>query len=70
MARSGCVYFVWDSCAWPLAGFTVKHELVAWLKRRKDTYDDLVEMEVWRVRDGNHLDSHPTELKISDLLNG
>lgn len=70
MARSGAVYFVWDSCSWPLAGFTVKHELVSWLKRRKDTYDDLVEMEVWRVRDGNLLDSHPTELKISDLLNG
>lgn len=70
MARSGAVYFVWDSCSWPLAGFTVKHELVSWLKRRKDTYEDLVEMEVRRVRDGNLLDSHPTELKISDLLSG
>jgi hypothetical protein len=50
MARSTCVYVVMDMDSTPVAGFTVKHELIEWLERHPDvTADDFT---VWRCGDG------------------
>lgn len=45
MARSNCVYVVMDEDL-PVAGFTVKHELVSWVRRYG--YEPLT---IWRLKD-------------------
>jgi len=49
MARASAVWVVLDGGRGaPVAGFTVKHELVLWLSRRASLED----LEVWRCDDG------------------
>jgi hypothetical protein len=49
----------------PVAGFTVKRELAAWLKRREAQRPEGV--TVWRVADGGHGPSS-TMMDIEELL--
>lgn len=52
MARSAYIYVVlvgdWDS-VFVAGAFTVKHELISWLKQRKFGLSGL---DVWRLKDG------------------
>lgn len=65
MARSHCVYVVLSSnFSVPLAGFTVKHELVTWLVRHPEVTD--VTEVVWRCGDGLSQEA-PRPLLIADL---
>lgn len=52
MARSTCVYVVVGSDDVPIAGFTVKHELITWLGRRQDEEYLVTNGRVWRCGDG------------------
>lgn len=47
MARSTYVYVVLDHVG-PVAGFTVKHEMVTWLERNPGEY------LIYRLSDGGH----------------
>ncbi|MBF6358105.1 hypothetical protein IU449_26780 [Nocardia higoensis] len=63
MARSEYVYIVTaveGGCADILAAFTVKHELVSWLRANPAS-----DHRVTRVRDGH--DPHPTIIDITEL---
>lgn len=64
MARSTCVYAVLTEGWTPLAAFTVKHELVTWLRRQGDAARGL---EVWRCGDGLSR-GKPVELDVAELL--
>lgn len=55
MARAEYVWIVRDALGDLLAAFTVKHELVGWLKRRTAGWTGLAESwTVDRLRDGGH----------------
>ncbi|MFD6400733.1 hypothetical protein [Nocardia sp. NPDC060249] len=66
MARSTHIYVVtivgggWQEIA---AAFTVKHELVTWLRANPAT-----DYRVTRLNDGAHTGNHITELDITELL--
>lgn len=62
MARSSYVYVVSDGLG-PLAGFTVKHELVTWLRRNQRPTLTLL---VHRLVDGR--DGAITHLDVNDLI--
>lgn len=65
MARSTYVYVVIDVLS-PVAGFTVKRELVAWLRRYPHRHHL---MTVWRLPDGGPGDGRRnTPLRIEELL--
>lgn len=65
MARSDYVYLVWDDHAGvPAMTFTVKREMVGWLRGRANTEH----YRIWRMRDGTHYKDMTTELSVSDLL--
>jgi hypothetical protein len=66
VARSTYVYVVLDGQIdeRPIAGFTVKHELVTWLQRT-----DVRGLRVFRLRDGSR-DAEPTQLSVASLLEG
>lgn len=64
MARSRYVYTIADP-GLPPEGFTVKHELVLWLRGHPDPGGRVV----WRGRDGL-VKGTPTELILADLLAG
>ena len=50
MARSHAVYVVWGAHGAPVAGFTVKHELVTWWGRQSP--GAVESFTVWRCGDG------------------
>lgn len=55
MARADYVWIVRDSLGDLLAAFTVKHELVTWLRRRTTGWEHTQLRESWtidRMRDG------------------
>jgi hypothetical protein len=55
MARADYVWVVTDATHAPIAAFTVKHELIGWLKRRTVGWTDLAESwEITRLRDGGN----------------
>lgn len=57
MARAEYIWLVRDPDGDPIAAFTVKHELVGWLKRRTAGWEhtDLASSwEITRLRDGGH----------------
>jgi hypothetical protein len=57
MARSSYVYVVMNGFREPVAGFTVKHELLTWLTdNRQDGY------RVWRIRDGRFANTSPIDV--------
>ena len=71
MARSSYIYLVKTVCDYdapgvPLAAFTVKHELITWLKRK--TGAELADMELWRLHDGIWQDNKITLLDVDELL--
>lgn len=66
MARSTCVYVVLTEGGVPLAGFTVKHELVTWLRRGSENPDDV---QIWRCGDGPW-QKPPVRLDVAELLGG
>lgn len=69
MARSRHVYVVMGAVEVPIAGFTVKHELVAWIKRKEHAPDSPLRfMRVFRLDDGGY-PGRVDELDIDDLLN-
>lgn len=64
MARSIHVYVV--ACAWtdaPAGAFTVKHELVTWLRRQPE----LDGLRVYRIPDGLNQSREPVELDVWEL---
>lgn len=67
MSRSTYIYlaeyFAWGE-QWPAAAFTVKHELVSWLKSQ----DNPGEYRVFRMSDGDH-GKDPALMVMSELLN-
>ena len=68
MARSRHIYVVMGAVKVPIAAFTVKHELVAWIKRKEHAPDSPLRfMHVFRLDDGGY-PGHVTELGIDDLL--
>lgn len=69
MARSSCIYVVMPTARAvfpfvPVAAFTVKRELKAWLEKRPNRE----ELRLFRVPDGFRLGV--VEIKIQDVLNG
>jgi len=66
MARSSYIYAVLSGLGLPLATFTVKHELIAWM--RKWPQDRLYELVVWRMHDGPGGKQY--EYKNDELLRG
>jgi len=53
MARSSYIYVVSSTIhQQPLAGFTVKHELVSWLQRRARDEPIRAPVSIYRLRDG------------------
>jgi hypothetical protein len=62
MARSTYCYVVTEYGD-PISAFTVKHELVTWLKRQ----DDVSELKVTRVADGLH-GPMPSVMNPEDLI--
>lgn len=57
MARAEYVWIVRDALGDLLAAFTVKHELVGWIKRRTAGWEHVQLAESWtvdRLRDGGH----------------
>lgn len=67
MARSSYVYVVQNDEGMPYKAFTVKHELVTYLRRLGGGVEDLA--GVVRMRDGLG-DSDATDLDIAELLAG
>jgi hypothetical protein len=65
MARSSHVYVVLNDEGLPSAGFTVKHELVAYLRRLGPNVD--LVPAVFRLPDGRQHES-ATEMDIKELL--
>lgn len=63
MARSAYTYVVILDGR-PVAGFTVRHELVDWLSRQGDGVLDLA---VWRCGDGLN-QKPPVELDVNELV--
>lgn len=63
MARSHATYVVLLD-GLPLAGFTVRHELVTWLDRQGSVAREL---EVWRCGDGLSQEK-PRPLSVDQLL--
>lgn len=73
MARSTYVYVVekdWDDGHEVVAAFTVKHELVRWLKRNtmQVGYKTFWEFRVKRVRDGVSSENTITDMSVAELL--
>lgn len=57
MARSSYIYVVTGVLDYePVAGFTVKHELVSWLKDHPDDHF------VWRIPDGRYSKRKPVDI--------
>ena len=74
MARSTYIYVVHDIIGLTkiAATFTVKHELVRWLRDQAllDPDGDLVGLEGYRCRDGIWGHEHPpVKLNLEELLN-
>lgn len=67
MARSTCVYVVMGSDGNPIAGFTVKHELVTWLGRRQDEEFLVTSGLVWRCGDGLS-QKEPRPMTVAELV--
>lgn len=73
MARSTYVYVVM-SLFEPIAGFTVRHELVTWLHQRNRSYGYTTiafrDLRVVRLPDGGRASTtrQPTEMSIPELL--
>jgi len=65
MARSTCVYVVMRTGAMPVAGFTVRHELITWLTRHPEVREP--DFAVWRCGDGLSQNG-PLVASIADLL--
>jgi hypothetical protein len=73
MARASSVYAVFKGNV-PLAAFTVRHELVTWIKAWQPEYLDL--MTVYKFPDGDHFNHYtkendsfePFEVDIVQLL--
>lgn len=56
MARAEYIWVVRDGVGDLIAAFTVKHELVGWLKRRTTGWVGLAESwEITRLRDGGNV---------------
>jgi len=67
MARGTYVYVVLDrETGEPIAGFTVRRELVTWLERRDG---DPGELRIWRCGDGLS-QGVPQPVTLYDLLPG
>ncbi len=69
MARSQYIYLVVESgydWSTPRAAFTVKHELVSWLRAHKPSGANS-EFEVFRLADGNR-NQPPVGLDLAELL--
>lgn len=73
MARSAYVYLVMKETlsddgerSWPVAPFTVKHELVTWL--RHQTAEELEKLFVVRGHDNPGPDDEFVDVAIKDLL--
>lgn len=64
MARASNIYVVRDD-VWPVAAFTVKHELGRWLLRQTEDYRATI--DVWRLRD-NRPDIEPVRLPVQEIL--
>jgi hypothetical protein len=62
MARSSYVYIVTNANL-VVAGFTVKHELVSWLRTRSYTPTQ----HIFRMQDGGK-GGYPVELDLHELL--
>lgn len=70
MARSSYVYIVeYDAreTHWPAAGFTVKYELVRWLKGKRTEGRDLGCYRAYRTHDGGYPDAM-VELDVTELV--
>jgi hypothetical protein len=65
MARSSSLYAVFQDVN-PIAGFTVRHELITWLKRWQPEYLDF--MHVYKFPDGASDSFVPFEVDIVQLL--
>ncbi len=65
MARSTYIYVVTDQFG-PVAAFTVKHELVTWLRSLRA--DSAAHHRATRLPDGVHSYTTPTILDIPELL--
>lgn len=68
MPRSTCIYVVVNSFQeWlpPLATFTVKYEMVIWLKQQSPTL--LKDVTIWRCQDGTHQSKPPSEISLASL---
>lgn len=70
MARSTYVYVVESTpdggYYWhPIAAFTVKHELITWLRRRESEHDKLM---LTRFPDGDYGHRGPAKMDIAELL--
>jgi len=73
VARAEYVWVVRDATGDLLAAFTVKHELVAWLKRRTAGWTHTQLAESWtvdRLRDGGHAIAPVRIGTAADLLTG
>ena len=71
MARSSYVYVVLSG-RYPVAGFTVRHELVTWLSSpRRRSNSDNNWYDVWRMPDGLRSDRLPKLVtkEIMELVN-
>lgn len=71
MARSTYIYLVKKYCDYdypgdPLAAFTVKHELVTWLRRKTEA--ERADMELWRICDGTWPSKEPETMDMDELL--
>ena len=64
MARSSYIYVVPNDEGLPFMAFTVKHELVSWLRR--NGHDDI--MCVFRLPDGRESDAGRVELDPEELM--
>ncbi|MFC4373286.1 hypothetical protein ACFO5K_04155 [Nocardia halotolerans] len=62
MARSTYIYVVTDGLG-VISAFTVKHELVSWLRR-----NPAPSHRVTRVNDGPHSGTRITDIDITELL--
>lgn len=64
MARSSRIYVVSNLSGDPYAGFTVKHELVSWLKRRRMDAPLCPPVRIYSMRDNPRTKADVFNLKL------
>ena len=69
MARSSYIYIVFQKgTEKPIATFTVKHEMVTWIKRNRFNAFFNGDITGWRYPDGGWDDRPPVEMDLTELM--